>query len=704
MRGQKFLYYHNGMLWAEVHYDCGGATAAKRDLETGRWHSHRSLAADDGIYSRTPLAEIEKQWHEYQQMAAAEEAAYQCSSGRVYRVWKHVEGTVEGRSRQGMLWAQQNQSDPIDVITCGGDVAAFVCVGRTGITVLVRPGFEALTPLSLWNDEMLSPPGQGVEAMGTQETPMRDGITLASELLLPARRGPKDTFPAIVVRTPYGRLSNSYALCHFVDRGYGLIIQDTRGRHDSQGEFEPNVFETADGEDTLQWTASQAWCSGKIGMIGSSYGGFVQWAAAASGSPYLHAIVSRVTAGTPFYDIPIRGGALLSGMLAWAFMVSERISDSAKAARDDWEDVLRIRPLKDIPRRALGYDIPFWNRWLAHPSLDAYWEQADWTRKSENIDVPALMVSGWYDDDGIGTSQAWQMMKENGRRHQQLVLGPWQHKFNTAREIHNIQFGSDAVRYDLEPLYLRWFDRFLKDIGNGVEQRPAVEYYRVGDNRWETASTWPPPEASLTPLYLHGGDGGALRWMKPQSGQQSSHFVFNPEHPAPHLIDVSENELHVPEDYQEMETRPDVLVYTSEPLADDMILAGDIEAVLYSASDCPDTDWVVRLTDVHPDGRSIRLTEGLIRARFRRSFTSPALLEPGSIEQYGIPMNKIAVTIQKGHRIRVQVTSGAHHLIFPNPNTGEDPAQSTGTNMASQTVCHSAEHPSCVLLPVVQRR
>jgi putative CocE/NonD family hydrolase len=532
---------------------------------------------------------------------------------------------------------------------------------------------------------------------------MRDGVRLATEVWLPGDGGGK--YPAVLMRTPYNRLISGQRAMYLAERGYALVTQDVRGREDSEGEFMPAAHEARDGEDTLDWLASQPWCDGSVGMIGGSYLGMVQWQAASTGHPALKALVSQVTAGGPFVDTPRPGGTFSTGFLAWMFMMSERRAASDKMSRGDWPELLASRPLRDMPERALGKKIPFWEEWVRHPDYDEYWKSCDWAACGDKIDVPALLISGWYDDDGMGTLQAWEMNASRGRKNQRMVLGPWFHNYNTTRCIHGVRFGPDAIRYDLDLLALRWFERFLKGVENGVES-PAVEYYAVGLNRWEESAHWPPEGSRPVPLYLHSGGrangssgDGALSFDPPGSEPDDA-YVYDPDDPAPQIIDMAENEMAVPEDYSEVETRADMLVYTTPPLEAPLSVAGNVTAVLYAASDAPDTDWLVRLTDVDENGRSIRLVDRIVQARYRDSWSRPKPLAPGETVRYEIRLPHIANTFLKGHRIRVHVSSSAANLTFPNPNTGRDIFAETEARTARQRVSHRDGAASCVILPV----
>lgn len=611
-------------------------------------------------------------------------------------------------SQTSWIYAMVNSKQPIDIIVDHNRIIAFLLHEGVDSAYLVEKGYEPLTPLSEWNDSLLSPVSYDIEHLGKLDVVMRDGVKLATEVWIPKNLKKGEKIPTVLLRTPYGRMSYGLNKLRFVQRGFAVISQDVRGREDSEGEWLPMFHEINDGDDTLNWIAEQSWSNGNVGMIGSSYGGFVQWAAAASGNPHLKAIISIVTAGSPFGDLPRKDGLYSSGLMAWIFMMAKQKTDRKALQRDDWDEVLKIRPIKDIPKQALGFEIPFWNKWMRHPNYDGFWASFDWTRMGKNINVPALYISGWYDDDGNGTTEAWELNQKHKRENQRLILGPWPHQSNASREIHNVHFGLNAIRYDLDILCQRWYDRFLKGIENGVEIEDAVNYYLVGANEWKKAESWPPENVTYTHFYLnsHGnartslGDG--ILSSVPPTVDTSDHYIFDPNNPAPYLIDVSENECSVPENYRDVEKRNDVLVYTSEPLKEEVEIAGDIYAVIYAATSAKDTDWLVRLTDVDEHGNSIRLSDGIIRSRYRNSYEQPELLVPHQIEKYEIKMSKISNLFKIGHRIRIAITSGAKNASFPNHNTGNDPATDTETIIAQQTIFHQAKSPSYVRLPIVK--
>ncbi|WP_312115594.1 CocE/NonD family hydrolase [Brevibacillus reuszeri] len=711
--GSIFGYYQSGIHIADIRFAETGVWHRPTGWESGEKQTGdfvQLLAGNTGY--ELPVHELNDRLAEWNSLDWSETDAVFPPTGGHYQKHECIEGIVAGgdqNTKQARVWAVRETTQPLDLIICENEVIALVLTGRGDSAILVKSGWEDLSPLKLWEDPLLSPARYGITHLGRHDVEMSDGVKLATEVWIPAGLQPGERVPAILMRTPYGRMDAVFRRLPFVARGYALVMQDTRGREDSEGEWIPLVHERSDGDDTLTWIASQEWSDGAVGMLGGSYVGYVQWAAASSGNPHLKAIFSYVTVGTPYVDIPRKGGTILTG-LSWIFMMAEKRRDVSLLSRDDWSDVLKVRPIKEIPQKVLGKEIPFWTKWMEHPDGDDFWAQSDWKRHADQVKVPSFLVSGWYDDNGMGTSESWEVISKQQPDHAHMILGPWYHKANTTREIHHVPFGNNAIRYDLDVTQLRWFDRYLKGIENGIDQRPRVEYYMVGENEWKTSPTWPPQEAVYTNFYLSSngeantsaGDG-TLTTAVPQE-QPTDSYVFDPQDAAPYLLDLSENENSVPENYSEVEKRSDLLVYTSEPLQEEVVIAGEISAVLYAASSARDTDWLVRLSDVDEEGNSIRLSDGIICARYRHSFSEPQLLEPDKIERYEIRMTKIANVFQKGHRIRVCVTSGAENFSFPNPNTGNDLATDTEYVVAKQTVYHDEKYPSHIRLPLLPKK
>ncbi|ONK25114.1 hypothetical protein BLX87_01310 [Bacillus sp. VT-16-64] len=692
--------YRSGIHDATLTFQSDGVLFRERNVMTNEWDDQVSLTdtqtkALEDYYHINPR-EIWERLDEYRNIFQTEKQQVVTSWGAVYHRLEQDKS----------VWVERKKKFPLDIVLADGEPVAFICPSRINCSVLVKEGYEANTPIKLWDHPKVSKATYGIEHLGSFMVAMRDHIRLATDVWVPSKlEGPK---PVILVRTPYGRMIYKRSYVDFIQRGYVVVIQDTRGRQDSEGEWLPMYSEIEDGDDTLNWIAEQPWCNGNIGMVGASYGGYVQWAAAASGNPHLKALVSIVTAGSPFIDIPRKGGTFVSGTLAWAFAMAEKEFKPENMLRTDWDDVLNTRPLRNIPKNALGKEVPFWNEWMAHPAKDDFWSKSDWYQYKANIKVPAMIISGWYDDNGMGTTEALEVVQDYADNDKKIILGPWMHDANTTRDIQGVAFGNNALRYDMDFYYLQWFDRKLKGINNGIDGGPIVEYYVIGENKWVTAKQWPPENVEWTNMYVSSkssakssyGDGTLLFDSSVQEGYDE--FVYDPENPAPHLIDLSENEIGVPANYKEVEEREDVLVYTSAPLDKPITIAGDIYVKIFASSSAKDTDWIVRLTDVDPKGNSIQLVDGVFCARFRKGFEREILLEPNKVEEYVIRTSKIANTFKKGHRIRLTITSSADNYIFPNSNTGKDPATDIDFLKAKQRVYHQGNHLSYVQLPIIK--
>lgn len=603
-------------------------------------------------------------------------------------------------------YIQRRVKFPLDLFLDDRQIYAVQMTGRDYTAVLVLEGMEDATILKEW-DKLHSQSLYTVRERKTYMIPTRDGELLATDVYLPG--GTEEPVPTVLVRTPYGKENGAEAYYRFVQWGYGVVIQDVRGREDSTGPWIPNYFEVEDGDDTLNWIADQTWSDGQVGMTGGSYLGYVQWAAAASGNPHLKAILSSVCAGDAFVDVPRRGGCFNSGMLAWAFSMTEQRMRGNLMVRDDWDQVLNIRPIRDIPRKALGHESAFLDTWMAHMDYDDFWKHSSWKERSKKMVVPALIMSGWFDDNGMGTTQALELVQEfYPQGSYKVILGPWMHSGNANYDLHCTYLGEHALRYDLDLLCFQWLEHFLKGAENQIEASAPVEYYTLGEHKWKTASCWPIPSAVPAVYYLDGAKedaasglpekGGSLALQKPSKDRTDS-YDYDPQHPAAYIIDLSENELEVPEDYTLEERRPDVLCYTTPVLDHNLTVTGEVHATLYVSSDCPDTDFIVRLTDVSEHGTSVKLADGVISAKYRNGFEKPEYMVPGCIYEIRIRTTKISNTFKKGHRLRFTVTSSAKNFIFPNSNTREG-FDSEVTRIAHNTLHCGGSHASNIVLPV----
>jgi uncharacterized protein len=547
-----------------------------------------------------------------------------------------------------------------------------------------------------------------------QRVPMRDGITLSADIYRPIdSSNDSKKYPVILTRTPYMKLSERMLVPakYFAERGFIFVAMDVRGRGDSEGRFVPYVNEGQDGYDAIEWCASQPWSDGNVGTIGSSYPGCIQWLAALQKPPHLRAMVVRVTPSDPFVETPT---GLPSPMtLCWLHYVSGRMNQLMEAVA--WEQVYEHLPLMTMDERA-GRRNPHWRANIEHPQLDDYWAPLCYQDKFEQLDVPVMHISGWYDDEQIGTLLNYLGMTTRGatpaaRAGQRLLMGPWGHVVNTIAKLGEIDFGPQAL-IDMRAEELRWFNRWLKgykNINADTEEFP-VRIYTMGANEWRNEREWPLARTQWTPFYLHSGGransrfgDGALSTAKP-GNEPTDRYLYDPAHPVPFITEPTSSQIGGPDDYSAIERRDDVLVFVTEPLTEEVEVTGPIRVELYASSTAPDTDFMAKLVDVWPTGFAQRLCDGMVRARFREGMDRPSLIEPGRIYHYTIDCWNTAQVFKIGHRIGLEISSSAFPKYDRNLNTGAPLGITTEMAVAEQRIYHDEEHPSAVILPIIPER
>jgi putative CocE/NonD family hydrolase len=557
---------------------------------------------------------------------------------------------------------------------------------------------------------------------------MRDGVTLATNLYRPEGVA---KCPVILIRTPYKKEPLELKGRYYARRGYAVAVQDCRGRFRSGGEWEPFIHEAKDGYDTIEWLAAQPWSTGKVGMIGGSYVGWVQWWAASQRPPHLVTIIPNVSPPDPFFNLPYEYGVFfLWGNIWWADVLQSAATADisgaalAKIGEKKYAKLLRALPVVDLDKAVLGKENPYWRAWVEHPTNDAYWERANFLDRLRDVNLPVFHQSGWFDGDGIGTKLNYLRMAGHKHAAQKLVLGPWGHTDEAMRTHGERDFGPAAL-LDLPRAYLRWFDFWLKGVDNGITREPLVSLFVMGSNEWVHGDAYPLPQTKFEKWYFAGGGkantskgDGRLSRTPPPAGQPADRYTYDPADPTPDPAYYEEEDdkpdgEKKPKSSEEQEakekahhekvasSRKDLLVYTSEPLAEAYTFAGPLSAVLYAASSAKDTDWFVRLVDVDEKGKLLTLGTGKIRARFRQSMKEPTLLEPGKIYEYTLDLWHTGITIPAKHRLRVEVSSASFPLFSRNLNTGGHNEKDTNFVTAEQTVYHTAEYPSHVLLPAI---
>lgn len=565
--------------------------------------------------------------------------------------------------------------------------------------------------------------------------PMRDGVTLYADVYRPAAPG---RYPVILLRTPYNKGYSRIAYLQLdpmraAARGYALVIQDTRGRFASEGEFYTFRHEIEDGYDTVEWAAGQPWSDGHVGMYGASYMGATQWLAALARPPHLRCIVPMVTASDYYEGWTYQGGAFELGFnLSWALASlvlpnlahfglprdkTERIRSELVRAVDEMCGPLGRLPLTDVPLLRDEGLAPYYFDWLAHPEDDAYWRQWNIEARHSEIGVPALNVGGWYDIFLGGTLRNYLGMRQRGAteagRQPRLLIGPWIHSTLWPNISGEVDFGvlSQGVGIDLEGIMLRWFDHWLRGLDTGMLEEPPVKLFVMGENAWRDEAEWPLARARDTRYYLHsdgraatlGGDGTLS--PEPPEAEPPDHFLYDPRNPVPTrgggLCCWPAALPGGAYDQRLVEQRPDVLVFTTPPLTGPLEITGPVHVQLWAASSAPDTDFTAKLCDVDPSGYTRNLTDGIVRARYRDSTARASLIEPGRIYEYTIDLWATSNRFKPGHRIRVEISSSNFPRFDRNPNTGRPVAADTELRPAVQTILHDREHPSHIVLPLV---
>jgi putative CocE/NonD family hydrolase len=584
---------------------------------------------------------------------------------------------------------------------------------------------------------------------------MRDGVHLSTDLYIPIRAGrPLDErLSAVLQRTPYDKTKLESMASFFAGHGYLSVVQDCRGRFDSEGHFFAFVNEPKDGYDTIVWLAKHPMCNGKVGTYGCSYLGWVQLQAATQRPPGLATMIPFEGPTNGYHYSMHTGGAIHLGLLRWSLGMAANSQEAKKnpalapaiqamagdkeflqwAARIPWKR--GQTPLSNIP----GYEDATFRLFFENQDYNDFWRQPGLGMDeyfSAFPDIPILWVVGWYDWYPRSLSDGYQKMVKVGRKNQHLLIGPWIHN-NFDPSCGEVNFGCQGggIRNydDYLHLELRWFDRWLKNKTVDVGKAASIFVMGGGDGKkengrlnhggcWEYVDAWPPADSRPTDFYLH--PAGLLSQQKPAPVRSRTTYTYDPRNT------VSSNSRCFiaygplakkggmgPRDQIELATlpghglpgmpiasRPDVLVFQTEPLKSDVQIAGDIKLVLHISSDAPDTDFFVRLIDVYPastdypDGFAFPVSDGVIRARYRNGCAAPSLLKPGVVYRLEIPLEPSANLYKAGHRIRVDVTSSNFPAFDINRNTG-DP-NDRRWRIAQNTVWHDAEHPSSIILPL----
>lgn len=553
------------------------------------------------------------------------------------------------------------------------------------------------TPFSRWADVAREDELKGRLEIGIK---MRDGIELAADVHLPIGYD-GEALPAIVEVTPYNKdnvvlVGSDITL--YKNNGYVFVAADCRGRGKSEGVWSGFADDVNDTHDVIEWAATQPWCNGKVGTTGLSYMGWVQWAGASAHPPHLTAMVSTSAAGRWQQEIPYTNGIFQLYFAWWAYLTRRRIDEGYGLHQIDWDDALRILPFKDIGR-IIDTPTTTWDNLADRDTLDEYWKSLRFDGAYDQIDVPVLHVTGWYDqEDLLGAFHHYEMMMANSpaRDKQYLIVGPWSHVKcrNPDRFYANIDHGPSAAM-EMENEHLAFFDYWLKGIDNGVGELDRVRLFEPGRNAWRAAEQWPTSNSSRE-LFL--GDGSLT---ETPNAAGSVGYDFDPMDPSLTGIDVRLYPMEdVPLDQTSNEERADVITFTHAPFDMEVVLSGWAHLVFFAATDGDDTDWHVKITDVDPDGVSRRVTQGCLRAACRTSLEQPSAVTPDEVLEYDVELWPTHHVFLPGHSIRVTITSSDFPWYARSMNRFGPVRDQDEPRVARNTVYFGGDHPSRCIVPV----
>jgi putative CocE/NonD family hydrolase len=545
---------------------------------------------------------------------------------------------------------------------------------------------------------------------------LSDGVHLVSDHYYPPGDGP---FPTLLMRQPYGRdIASTVVYAHpvwFARHGYHVVIQDVRGRGDSDGDFYPFRHERQDGAETIAWLMRLPQCNGRIGMYGFSYQGLTQLLAAAEQPEGLVCIAPGMTACDLYHGWFYRNGALrLSSTLGWGIQMlradarHRNLHEAGDALEAAWNNVRsqpNFTPYRELPALA-HHGLPEYVRdWITNDRPGEYWQSLDVSSDLASIAVPALHVSGWFDTYLKGSVDGFRALSRNAatefaRQHQYLIAGPWIH-IPWGERIGNENFGPGAL-LDTDSLLLRWFNHWLKNSEEWQDQ-PKIQHFVLGENRWRDSDVWP---ERTTSFYLRSsgkansrkGDG-VLTTSPPQSDEPRDIFVYDPEVPV--HAPGGPLALSGPHDQAEMELGNNLLAYTSELLEKPLRIFGNPRVTLYAVTSAANADFTAKLVRVLPDGRAQFICMGIARSSY---VFNEQRYQPDAVQRWHFDLDPTSCVFFPGERLRLEIASGAFPLYDRNPSTSLPASQASPWNWArsTQQILHTPEHPSALHLPIVQ--
>ncbi len=590
--------------------------------------------------------------------------------------------------------------------------------------------------------------------------PMRDGVRLATDVYLPTHddKPIAERLPTVLMRTPYSKGTAEKGhrdARYFASHGYAVIFQDTRGRYKSEGVWHWLTDDGPDGADTAAWIARQDWSNGKIGMIGTSYVGGTQHALAMEHSPHLATVIPVDAVSNMGYASMRNNGAFELRFWNWIILNAARGSrqsrdpETAAVLKEMADNRMAYLDLLPLRRGTTPLKLaPEFEQWLIdamrHGANDEFWRQNNIVDYPEQYqDIPVYLVGGWYDSWAGNTSATYMALNKTIRGPVHLIMGPWIHGAQGGSSHGQVSFGEAAAIEDPLAWRLEWYDRWLKGKDNSIGKRaPFATAVRIfvmgsGDGRktekgllnhggfWRDEHQWPLARTRHTRFHLH--PGGRLSTAQPDpapgGAEASTSFLFDPEDPVPTIGGniSSGNDILLQGAWDQrggphvwnwtrpvpLSARNDVLVFSSEPLREDLEVTGEIAVKLWISSSAPDTDFTAKLIDVYPPnedypgGFDLNIGDGILRARFRDSLKAEKFMEPGKIYPITVRLYPTSNIFKKGHRIRVDISSSNFPRFDVNPNTGESLNDNRRRQTAVNTIYHDREHASHIVLPVI---
>ena len=552
--------------------------------------------------------------------------------------------------------------------------------------------------------------------------PMRDGINLSADIWLPPSTQGTGPWPALLLRTIYDNQEARYIgwAREFTNRGYAVIMQDCRGRGDSDGEWIPYVCELYDGYDTHEWIGKQDWCDGNLGTFGLSYPGFTQTLPATLRSKYLKAVAPIASQQDNYGHHRVNG--VIHHNVAFAFLNMLGRSMQYESLKHFDQDTFFFELPIDTAMEKVSNTHPYYKGVMEHEQYDEWWSSYSLRDKYSEMAIPSLFITGWFDslsNENFKLFNGWtkKAKTQDARSKTKLIIGPWSHQIapwgrvpmGENGEYADRTFGKQALS-DVIEMHMHWYDQRLKGINTGVDEEAPIKLFVMGKNIWRDEYEWPLERTKWTKFYLSSSgnavnDGGGLYPEIKNNDQISDSFIYDPANPVPSLGSQYQTyDFCGPHDRSHIQRRPDVLTFTTDVLTEDMEITGPISATIWASSDAKDTDFTATLTDLEPDGKAIALCEGIVRARFRNGTENPEMMVPGEIYKFEIDMWNTSNTFIKGHRIRIEISSSNFPRYNRNLNSGNPIASDIDITIANQTVYHGIQYPSHINLPVIPKR